>query len=512
MSGSPIIVAVIQSILGLFAGIGLWRLWRKAASTHAAVAWLVTAGVVVRGVGGAIVFAISYLGLPVGRSLQLGRGFWIFGLDSMSYFQRASEAAARGPMAIINFPRDAASPFFQQTLATALLAFGSVASTAILLNVAAYLGCCLVGLSFGDPAKHRGVIFAVAALTLSPSIIFWSLQPLKDVTFLFLVAGFFAAALAWQRAANEGDPVRQIAALAFWTLALSALLYAITGIRYYFGLILLAGSLPFLVLTVVSARRWLRAAAGAVVLVPFLCAAILAGGGPYIPAGIRAALLLDQPDRIGSVVQATLTQSRAGFESSGGATMIGTGPAVQWLDRALGVRENRVPTARMGLPRKQTTAVNHEIPGPTVAMPGSPLTRLVVGFSALVLPRAAAEHLGLVGIGGGHGLWPFAELDTLAFDAVLLVAIVSLIGGIRKGRFGPPVFWLVFIVTSVFCVALVYTVTNFGTLFRHRDMILIGLTLLPLAMLDRQAGVRSAGKPEMRTAPLRNPIGAAAEA
>jgi len=38
------------------------------------------------------------------------------------------------------------------------------------------------------------------------------------------------------------------------------------------------------------------------------------------------------------------------------------------------------------------------------------------------------------------------------------------------------------LVTCGIGLALVYTVSNFGTLFRHRDMILAGLVLLPLAL------------------------------
>jgi hypothetical protein len=53
-------------------------------------------------------------------------------------------------------------------------------------------------------------------------------------------------------------------------------------------------------------------------------------------------------------------------------------------------------------------------------------------------------------------------------------------------RLSSPLFWLVFFFTGAMAVGLMYTVTNFGTLFRHRDMILLGLALLPLAAgLDR---------------------------
>src|SRR5436305_3667851 len=165
---------IIQAVLSLLAGWGIYELWKRAARTSRAVQFLVTAGVLVRALGGQVAFWISYLRLPIARSLQLGGGLWFFGLDGQSFFNDACQVVSHGPMAILHMPKSSASFFFEQTLAVFIYLFGAVPSTAILLNLAAYLGCCLIVLSFGDPGKRLAVVFAIAILSLAPSAIMWS--------------------------------------------------------------------------------------------------------------------------------------------------------------------------------------------------------------------------------------------------------------------------------------------------------------------------------------------------
>src|SRR5205823_12299080 len=75
-------------------------------------------------------------------------------------------------------------------------------------------------------------------------------------------------------------------------------------------------------------------------------------------------------------------------------------------------------------------------PAPPVPRPVSPVpsvaSRMVSGAAVTFLPRVLGQALGLVRVGGGRGLWIFAELDTIAVDAVLLFAIVSIVGSRRR--------------------------------------------------------------------------------
>jgi len=108
------------------------------------------------------------------------------------------------------------------------------------------------------------------------------------------------------------------------------------------------------------------------------------------------------------------------------------------------------------------------------------ITRLLSGVGVMVLPRAVGEQLGVFHVGGGRGLFWFADLDTLAFDIVLLYVVAAMAMRLRTA-WRNPLAWLAFTITLLLAGPLAYSVTNFGTLFRLREMIYIGLLLTPLA-------------------------------
>ena len=69
-------------------------------------------------------------------------------------------------------------------------------------------------------------------------------------------------------------------------------------------------------------------------------------------------------------------------------------------------------------------------------LPESTDGRLVSGFAALLLPHGLANKLGLISVGGGRGLWWFADLDTVLFDGlVVLTAVFFVILTIPFARF-----------------------------------------------------------------------------
>src|SRR5207244_1829736 len=107
---------------------------------------------------------------------------------------------------------------------------------------------------------------------------------------------------------------------------------------------------------------------------------------------------------------------------------------------------------------------------------------LLSGLAAVVLPRSIGERLGVFHIGGGRGMLWFTDLDTLVFDTVLLLAVYAIVFRF-SAAFRNPMTWLVVLITLLVGLPLVYTVTNFGTLFRLRGMIYVGLLLTPLAVM-----------------------------
>jgi hypothetical protein len=530
----------LQALLSLVVGWGVFILWRKVGAASKAVYWIVTLGVLVRAIGGQLAFWVSYLHLPLARSLQIGDGLWVFAVDATLYFDRAVRATSAGLPAIVTLDKTTASVFFVQTLAMFMWTLGAVTSVAILLNVAAYLGCCRAILSFGDPKEHRSVVFAIAALSLSPSAVVWSLQPLKDTLFLFLVAAFFGAARMWQQLWSREDHLRRLPKAAIATLSMVVVLYGISGIRWYFGIVIVLASLPFVLLTTIRSRQRWAVVANAAVLIPLLGAAFFSGAGPYVPTPVREAVLgrdLKKHAQLPNLLLNYVGEARQGFDRAGGATMIAVGGATRRIETTLGEpadkprvataapppvkrEEPRVVSAALAapvpMPVPMSSALGDVQPAPakpiavappppvavspvaapaveggsasgTVSVPSSRLARLVAGTAAVVLPRAIAQRLGILDIRGGRGLWLFVELDTIAFDIVLIVAIVSLARALRRGALRAPVFWMILMVTLAVGGALAYAVSNFGTLFRHRDMVLLGLALLPLALAEQRS-------------------------
>ena len=454
------IIPILQALAAAIAAFGIFAGWRRVSVASRPIYWIVTGGVLVRAIGGQLAFWISYLSLPIGRSLQIGEGLWVFALDGKVYTIFAVAAARAGFGGIVLLDRTLSSVSFVQILATAMLLFGAVASVGIVINLAAYLGCCKMVLSLGRSPNDHSVIVAVAALSLMPSSILWSLQPLKDLCFLFLVAAFFAAAYAYQelwRHSEFGSRDRTVRA-AWWMVVLFDLLYGISGIRWYFGMVILPVSALFLLLVVARSDARLLAAAHSAVLFVVLCVAFYASARPLVPAQIRRALEEGGPiATVPGALSRKVSESRTAFDRTGAATLLGAGT---WT----------------GAPVEGGTSSG------TVIVPSSPWMRLAVGTAAVVLPRSLAQRLGLLNVRGGHGLWGVAEVDTICFDAVLLFTIVSIATLVRRGSRPTPLFWMVLLVTGIVGMALVYTVSNFGTLFRHRDMLLLGLVFLPLAM------------------------------
>jgi hypothetical protein len=372
----------------------------------------------VRAVAGEALFWTSYLRLPIARPLQLGGGLWFFGLDGASYMAYAESLARRGPIATLTIDAHYPSRAFVQILTAFVAAFGDVASVALLLNCAAYLATCALLVRL-RPRVDGAVLFALAAVAFGPAMLVWSLQPLKDTFFQLLVAALIVVCARWQERPG-------VAAAA----AMIALAFLLSSMRWYFGVIAWVALAPFFVLT--SRRRWLAAAA----LFLVISQAVRFGGGGDIHPYIRR--VLDPRSSAGAVqrpAQATqvLAKARRGFERTQGATTI--------------------------------------LPGQSPTM--------IAGVAAAFLPRFIAQPLGLVHVGGGRGLWLFADLDTLVFDAVLVAAAIYCI---RARRRVTPLFGFVLLVLVATGAPMIYTVSNFGTLFRLRDMLYSLAAVLPVTL------------------------------
>lgn len=494
-------VAVVQLLFTAAACLGLWRLCRTQPK-------IVVAGFLVRALAGQALFWISYLRLPVARSLQLGNGFWFFAVDGPFYLGYATELAARGPAAVLLDAGRYPSHFFVQALSLCAGAFGGVASVAILLNCAAYLVTCTI-LARVNRTRNDLVLAAIAC---SPASILFALQPLKDTLFLLLIVAMVAACRRWEESWRAGEArVRLLG----YALAMCTVIYALGGIRWYFSVIAWGAAAILLVLTVLEASRKGWALAASTVLLLLLAQSIRLGVPDLPPSYDRLLNPMTVLQWRPSTTRKHLAEVRKGFESTPGATTIAAGDA---LARPEPVAAPPRPVAEAKRPRPPavapvivpaapvtTVAEVESLPPPDIApvtpapigdepvsiLPPRFASRVITGFAAMFLPRFLGEALGIIHVGGGRGLWLFAEVDTLLFDLVLLYAIVHSTRRLRQGRAKMTA-------TFVFCLLLLvmtaapmlYTVNNFGTLFRLRMMVYCIAAVLPITLREPDDAVQ----------------------
>jgi len=487
-------IVAVQALLTAAAGWILWKAWHRLMGRDPVVGRIVGAGLFLRAVGAQVLFWVSFLGLPVARRLQDGDGFWKFAVDAEMYFGFSRSLAVKGWPEILLVDRTLPSPAYVQILAVFLLFFGLAATVGALLNLFAYLVCCHVVLRLGrlDGPSRMPTVVALAAVSFSPSLVLWSTQPLKDAFFVSMVAVFVAACAQWRREWLAAD--RRWLPLLGTLALLLVTLYAVAGIRWYFGILLCIVSLPFLLATVFASR--LRIVAGIVNTLAFLLLLQVAAfiSGPYLPPPLAKMLHGSAaPQETAQNLVSVVEKSREGFDQTGGKSQIQEGETLARVDKTIkpastgkvaGTTVKIAPPA-IGQPQQAEAAV-----------PRSTIGRIATGMIAVVVPRFISERLGMIHVGGGGGLWPMVEADTLLFDMLLMMVIFHVVSAAAAGGLRDPSFWLIALMTGGITILLTYTISNFGTLFRHRSMILLGLSLL---LAVSRASEPSAKTPEPAT-------------
>ena len=439
------LIASVQAVLAIIACALLFFAWRKLASHGRRIALIVGAGLLVRAVLGQILFWVSYLVLPYGLRMQSGNGLWFFGVDGIEFVNQATHVANQGIGAIVRVSPQNVSAAFIQVLGFAQFLFGNVVSAALVLNLAAYLGTCAILLALARNHPRVGAI-AVAAISFSPSLILWSLQPIKDIFFVFLIAAFVWGAAIWTRSARENHPGRAILISAL----LVAIAYALVGTRWYFALALFLAAVPLFLIESIRSAAPLRSLLLTVTMYVLFIVSTLYIAGPFIPPPLREAMT--SPNVVRTAVRAPQTfmglldGARYSFDQLQGSTKI---------------------------------QVSRTAPAP------APSARTRAGAAVLFVPRAIGHALGLFNVGGGRGSLYFAivDVDTLYFDLFVLVGLTALVRA-RPREWGSPLLWLVIAVSVIIAVAISVSVTNFGALFRYRSMIFIGAVLVPVVIVS----------------------------
>ena len=322
-----ILTAIAQAIALLAACCVLFLMWRRFLRERRLVLMLVSAGFLIRAIPGALLFWISWRHLPIARSMQLGDGFWWYASDGWGYYKAAIDFASAGIRGIAAVPGVLPSPVYVRLFAVCVWLFGTVSSIAVLLNCFCYLAMAAVMTALGrrDARLYVPSLFAIACLSFAPGALLWSLQPLKDTFNVCLITLFIGACVVWQDLWT-GDPKPAMKwRAAGLAAAMFALIYAISGVRWYLGLALWISVGVFSLFMFTAGRRRLAAGIAAFAVCVFLTGAVLIGA-PENLATARA--VMQQDSRSYSPVRKVLdviNRTRSGFDRTTGATAIMAG-------------------------------------------------------------------------------------------------------------------------------------------------------------------------------------------
>lgn len=449
--------AVTQTLLASIASFLLFMSLRRLRSSQATDR-LLAVGLFARAAVAQAAFWISYLQIPLGRSGQIGGGFWFYGGDGAHYFERSVSSAREGTAAIFSIDQSAISPMYTQLLALVCALFGAVPSVSILLNCALFVATCAIVLALARD-DCTGSRLALAGSSLSPALILWTTQPLKDVFIVFLLTAFAGTAAWMMESWERGERGLRAVAPAVGAVVV---LYSIAGVRWYLVLALLfASALPLLVVAWRSAERG-TALVSIVALYALGVVALSHMAGGFVPRAIQELFAKPSLGRISAapaIPGQLLTGARSAFENLPAATRIAPGRALRWLP--------------------------------------PPAARIAAASAALLVPPSLARAVALCEMGGGRGLWLFADADSVVFGLMLALAAVAAVRAFRSNGARAPLLWLVLITAAVLSVAIVYSVNNYGAMFRYRSMVFALLAIVPAAA-SRQAAKRSTTTSEPR--------------
>ncbi|HEX8173190.1 MAG TPA: hypothetical protein VF824_21830 [Thermoanaerobaculia bacterium] len=439
------VAASVQCVLLAVAGTLLFLVWRRVDRRDHVCGLIAGAGLCIRSLVSQLLFWLSYLELAP-RGLHVGGGIWFFAFDGYHYFRAAAAAARLGPSAIAATLGGDSSAAYVETLAWFVTLFGEAASAGALLNLFCYALLMLVIVEWRAAAKapHALARFAAGAIAFYPAAVLWSSQPLKDPFVHLLLVSFLAAGHLWDRAWRGST--RSSAAAAAGVAVMFAALSVTTGTRWYLGFALLLAAAMFFAVVVLASRRRTALVVASLVAFVLLSRGFLLGG-----------------TRIPPVLVALLNLGGASVIDTGGELLVVAERARALSEYAAGATEIRVS--------------------------GSPsvMKRWLAGSAAISVPHFMLQHQTFIRIGGGRGLFWFADADTLLF-VWLCIGAAMLIRAERprSWRTIPP-FWLAAGTAVLIALPLLYAVANFGTLFRFRGMLWVPIAVAPLAAARPEA-------------------------
>lgn len=500
--GLSILIGIVSNLAVIVLLIILYRSVRR----HSRVmATLLAVGVVSRSAVGLTLFWTSYLDLAAGGALNLGGGFWGLAADARGYFGYAVGVLEAGIWSA-NYV-GVSSPFYVVVLAIWMGLVGVSPAAGLLLNVFLYaLAVWLLVRAFrptGRLPEDLPCALAVAVYTFSPVMFIHSTQLLKEELSYFLIvaialglAGLLARVIYGQGKHRSG------ARFAATAVAVMAATYGLAGIRWYLPWIVFG-----CVVLVLIAGNFLRRAR----LVPYLAggAAILVliwvgAGGTSNPVHLFIAPALAGNAKISSL-SGTIADLpgffRKGFLLSGGNTNVTVAVGSDSPPAAPTSSELTAPAPR-GVAAEARAIRESALREPEHAeaaksVPRRPIEHVraaLAGLAIVFVPVTLLEAVGFLSMDAGRSFVLMADVDTV-FQNLAAVALMSMLW-MRRRTIGErlPLVLLVLALAASTALLLGYVVTNYGTLFRLRPLLLVPLCVAMVGLsptrLSPQPGSR----------------------
>jgi hypothetical protein len=304
-------------IASLTIGLALLAAFRWIRQRSEVLGAIVAIGVLARVVLGLALFWISYLGLPIARSLQSGDGFWELAVDARHYYTVAAAAIDAGSYAIDPL---APSPFFVWVLSLWMSAVGVSPAAGMFLNLCVYVTLVVVVVwcyaPVNDWRRDLPCIVLIGAYSFFPVIVIHSTQPLKDDLFNLILATACLGVLGIRRLMRTPPNVREHWFTMAGAVALTAATFGATGIRWYYGFMIWCALALMLAMFALRGRTMPlpRYLAGSVALLALVWFGFWAGAGRYyfLASDLRT------PAKLSNLTEL----ARVGFLTSGGGTNV----------------------------------------------------------------------------------------------------------------------------------------------------------------------------------------------
>ena len=439
------------------------RWCRAIAAVDARLGIIVGLGTLLRLALGVALFWVSYFAWSPLAGLHSGDGFWELAPDARYYFLAAADAAT-DRLSLVE--SGGPSPTFVVTLALWMRLVGATPAAAVLMNALLAAAACRLVVSVlheaREPLAKRAMLVIVTGLSLSPALVLFAAQGLKD-QFVVSLLVLAAAGLLWWLEARQTMPVHRLKNAGAWLIVAIAV-FCIAGVRAYLAFFMLAAvGAALLVQALPWHAGWRRRAAGALVSMPVLWLAFMVGAGPYYQqyGGMVARVV---PTFAWAHLPATANRLLNSGVSRSAAPMVAPAEAIE--------------NARAGFVRTPgaTNLVSAD------GSQGNVAVRLLRGFAATLLPISALKATGVVEFTGGRGLLVVTDIDAIVNLLLVAVAASLVFAWGRRPRHIAYVVYAIALAAAVWG-PMAYVVTNFGTLFRLRVMafVLVWLVLLGLA-------------------------------